>query len=141
VFSWILSLVFKIILRIFQEYLVHFKIRNTCTVKNFHVKSLATVCSVVLTVNSQRNSIKSQTKPINICIFIGFVCDFIDFFCEFTVKTAKPINICIFIGFVCDFIVTVKTTEHTVASYESSENFLTVWNLLQNAHLKEYSDP
>jgi hypothetical protein len=50
---------------------------------------------VVLTVNS-------QTKPINdknICIFIGFVCDFIDFLWKFSVKTA----------------------EHTVASYESSD--------------------
>jgi hypothetical protein len=40
-------------------------------------------------------------------MFMGFVCDFIDFFCEFT----------------------VKKTEHTVASYESSDitwKFLTV---------------
>jgi hypothetical protein len=59
------------------------------------------VCSVVLTVNSQRKSIKSHTKPMKMqifCHFIGFVCDFIDLACEFT----------------------VKTTEHTVASYESS---------------------
>jgi hypothetical protein len=45
--------------------------------------------------------IKSKNVPNvndkNICIFIGFVCDFIDFLCEFT----------------------VKTTEHTLASYES----------------------
>jgi hypothetical protein len=64
---------------------------------------LATVCSVVLTVNSQTISIKSQTKPIkkkkNICIYFGFACDFIDFLYEFT----------------------VKTTEHTGASYESSD--------------------
>jgi hypothetical protein len=60
------------------------------------------VCSVVLTVNSQEKSIKSHTKPIKMqyfCHFIGFVRDFIDFLCEFT----------------------VKTTEHTVASYGSSD--------------------
>jgi tRNA U34 2-thiouridine synthase MnmA/TrmU len=62
------------------------------------------VCSVVLTVNSQKKSIKSHTKPIKMqkfCHFIGFVCDFIDFLCEFT----------------------IKTTEHIVASYKNSENF------------------
>jgi uncharacterized membrane protein len=38
-----------------------------CAVINFHVKSLiselATVCSVILSMNSQRKSIKSHTKP------------------------------------------------------------------------------
>jgi hypothetical protein len=47
----------------------------------------------VVTVNSQRKSIKSQTNPIKIQIFllfkIGFVFDFIDFVREFTVKTTK----------------------------------------------------
>jgi hypothetical protein len=57
---------------------------------------LATVCYVVLTVNSQRKSTKSHTNPIKIEIF---VCDFIEFLCE----------------------ITVKTTKHTVASYESSD--------------------
>jgi hypothetical protein len=50
----------------------------------------------------QRKSIKSHKKPIKIQIFLslfGFVCDFIDSSCEFT----------------------VKTKEHTVASYESSD--------------------
>jgi hypothetical protein len=51
------------------------------------------VCSVVLTVNSQTKSIKPHTKHI------GFVFDLIDFACELT----------------------VETTEHTVASYESSD--------------------
>jgi hypothetical protein len=41
---------------------------SICIVKNFHVKSLlsdlATVCSVVLTVNWQTKSIKSQRKSI-----------------------------------------------------------------------------
>jgi hypothetical protein len=53
-------------------------------------------------VNSQGKSIKPHTKPKKMQIFlpfIGFVCDFIDFVCKFT----------------------VKTTEHTVASYESSD--------------------
>jgi hypothetical protein len=44
------------------------------TVKKFHVKSLlsllATVCSVVLTENSQKKSIKSHTEPIQIQIFL-----------------------------------------------------------------------
>jgi hypothetical protein len=47
--------------------------------------------SVVLTVNSQGNSIKSQAKSIK--------CDFIDFPCDLT----------------------VKTTEHTVATYVISD--------------------
>jgi hypothetical protein len=46
------------------------------TVKNFHVKSLlsllATVCSIVLTVNSQRKSIKSHTKQIKMQLFLTF---------------------------------------------------------------------
>jgi hypothetical protein len=57
---------------------------------------------VVLTANSHKKSKKSHTKPIKMQIFlsfIGFVCDFIDFLCEFT----------------------VKTTEHAVVSYESSD--------------------
>jgi hypothetical protein len=62
------------------------------------------VCSVVLslTVHSQGKSIKPHTKPKKMQIFlsfIGFLCDFIDLVCKFT----------------------VKTTEHTVASYESSD--------------------
>jgi hypothetical protein len=56
-----------------EEYLFEFFAN---TVKNFHVKSLlsylATVCSVVLGVNSQRKSIKSHTKPIKIQIFLLF---------------------------------------------------------------------
>jgi L-cysteine desulfidase len=44
-------------------------------------------------INKITNKINKMTKN-----FIGFVCDFIDFPCEFS----------------------VKTTEHTVASYESS---------------------
>jgi hypothetical protein len=83
------------------------------------------VCFVVLTVNSQRKSIKSHTKPIKIqifllykykykyfCYFIGFVCDFIDFVCKFT----------------------VEATEHTVASYDVFlgfwPNFLGKMNIL-----------
>jgi hypothetical protein len=59
------------------------------------------VCSAVLTENFQRKSIKSHTKPIKMQIFLSFI------------------------GFVCEL--TVKTTEHTVASYMkaviSHENF------------------
>jgi hypothetical protein len=60
------------------------------------------MCSVVLRENSQGKSMKSHAKPIKskyFCHFIGFVCDFLDFVCKFT----------------------VKTTEHTVVSYESSD--------------------
>jgi hypothetical protein len=57
------------------------------------------VCSVVLTVNSQTKSIKSQTNDKDIYIFIGFACGFIDFVCEFNVKIIK----------------------HTVVSYEISD--------------------
>jgi uncharacterized membrane protein YccF (DUF307 family) len=57
----------------------------------------------IIHVKSLLNKInKIKYNPIkitqNICIFIYFVCDFIDFLCEFT-----------------------TTTEHTFASYESSD--------------------
>jgi hypothetical protein len=42
---------------------------------------------------------KKTDKNTSIFVFIGLVCDFIDFVCEFT----------------------IKTTEHTAASYESSD--------------------
>jgi hypothetical protein len=63
---------------------------------------LSAVCSVVLSEFTKKISkITNKTKWNNkkICIFIGFVRDFIDFLCELT----------------------VKTTDHTVASYDSSD--------------------
>jgi hypothetical protein len=77
------------------------------TVKIFLLRSLlsklATVCSIILTVNLQKKSIKSHTKPIKnckyFCHFICFVFDSFDYVCEFT----------------------VKIIEHTVASYENSD--------------------
>jgi hypothetical protein len=71
--------------------MIHWKFSRTHTVVNFHVHSL--LCGF------NREFTHKINKKQKYLYFIGFVCDFIDFLCEFT----------------------VKTTEHTVTSYESSD--------------------
>jgi hypothetical protein len=56
-----------------KDNLLHRERLTTCKVKNFNVESLLpTVCSVVLTENLQRKSIKLDTKPIKMQIYLSF---------------------------------------------------------------------
>jgi hypothetical protein len=66
--------------------------------RKFHSTTTA-VLKVTEDIRANLEELYTVKNDKNICIFIGFVCDFIDFLCEFT----------------------VKTTKHTVASYESSD--------------------
>jgi hypothetical protein len=56
------------------------------------------ICFEQYVTEIRRESYWNMCQYFRICILIGFVCDFIAFLCKFT----------------------IKTTEHTVASYESS---------------------
>jgi hypothetical protein len=83
-----------------------------------HVLGENPILVIVWVWKTKRNETNKIKKN---CIFIGLLSDFIDFLCAFT----------------------VKTTEHTVASYESSDftwKFLTVMQILINiAHFTFHS--